>query len=344
MSEPWYPDIVATDERLSALADLSARLEALPVELALTHLVDVADERLLPHLAYGWHVTSLEGWQLADTPEKRRALLRRAIALHRKKGTPWAVKEAIAMSGLGDGSRLIEGRVMRRYDGTLYADGSDIYGGHRWAEYQLEAHLGETSGLDASIAAAVAAAAAEWAPVSRHLTRLAWRADVSDRIEPREAPATAGQLTASSQRPWRRLYDGTQRYDQGVLLAYDGATQANGSRLYQGWAVNDGHWRAGAPESDTTLAIEWADADRQQAALCYDGATQADGTSDYGAHAPVATDVVMSMTARRHVRYDGRYTAGSDNCYDGAWHYDGQRQYRAGRIASGDEIFYLEAA
>ena len=96
----WYPDVIAADERLAALADLSARLEALPVDKALTHLVDAVDARLLPHLAHGWHVTDLEGWRLADTPEKRRAILRRAIALHRKKGTPWAVKEALAISGI----------------------------------------------------------------------------------------------------------------------------------------------------------------------------------------------------------------------------------------------------
>lgn len=91
----WYPDAIATDARLSALADLSARLEALPVDKALTHLVDTVDARLLPHLAHGWHLTDLEGWRLADSTEKRRALLRRAIALHRKKGTVWAVKRAL---------------------------------------------------------------------------------------------------------------------------------------------------------------------------------------------------------------------------------------------------------
>lgn len=340
----WYPDVIAADERLAALADLSARLEALPVDKALTHLVDAVDARLLPHLAHGWHVTDLEGWRLADTPEKRRAILRRAIALHRKKGTPWAVKEALRAAGFGALSRLIEGRAMRRYDGAVYADGSEIYGGHTWAEWRLEADLGETAGLDAGIAAAAEAIAREWAPVSRHLTALAWRADVSEHIDSRDVPTAAAAWNGQSLRPWRRYYDGAQRYDQGVLLTYGGGTLADGSRRYQGWAANDAHWRAGAPESDTTLALAWDDADRQQALPRYDGGTQADGGTDYGDAAPVAEDAVMPITVTRLVRYDGRHRYGADNAYDGAGRYDGARRYRAGRIASGDEITYLEAA
>lgn len=340
----WYPDVIASDARLSALADLSARLETLPVEKAITHLVDAVDEQLLPQLAHGWHVADLDGWRLADTPEKRRALLRRAIALHRKKGTPWAVKTAIEAAGFGAHSRLVEGRTMRRYDGSLYADGAEIYGGHSWAEYQIEADLCETGGLDPAIAESVAKLVKEWAPVSRHLTRLTWRAEVSERVACNDAPHAAATWTGSSMRPWRRLYDGAHRYDQGVLLTYDGTTKADGGRRYQGWAANDGHWRAGAPESDTTLALAWADADRQQHLPHYDGATKADGMTDYGYAAPVADDLPMPITVTRRVRFDGRYHYGADNRFDGGHRYDGARHYMAGRVASGDETTYLEAA
>lgn len=339
----WYPDVIAADERLAALADLSARLEALPVDKALTHLVDRVDERLLPALAWGWHVTDLEGLRLADTPEKRRQLLAHAIALHRKKGTPWAVKHALAAAGFGAQSRLIEGRAMRRYDGSIFADGSEIYGGHSWAEYQIEVDLGETAALDAATPALVSALAREWAPISRHLTRLAWRADVADTAASSEAQTTVAAWSGESLRPWRRYYDGSLRYDQGVLLTYDGATAADGARRYQGWAVNDSHWRAGAPESDTTLALVWDDVDRQQRHALYDGATQADGHTDYGEAAPVAEDAVMPITARRHVRYDGRHRY-STRRYDGTVTAHGAHSYASGIAAAGDVITYLEAA
>lgn len=339
----WYPDIIATDARLSALADLSARLETLPADKVLTHLVDRVDERLLPTLAWGWHVTDLEGWRLADTPDKRRQLLRRAIDLHRKKGTPWAIKQALHAAGFGAQSRLTEGRAMRRYDGTIFADGSEIYGGHSWAEYQIEVDLGETAALDAATPALVSALAREWAPVSRHLTRLAWRADVADTAASSEAQTTVAAWSGESLRPWRRYYDGSLRYDQGVLLTYDGQTVADGAHRYQGWAANDSHWRAGAPESDTTLALVCGDADRQQRHALYDGATQADGTTRYGADAPVAEDAVMPITVRRHVRYDGRHRY-STRRYDGTVTATGAHRYASGIPAAGDVITYLEAA
>ena len=339
----WYPDVIATDARLSALADLSARLETLPVDKALTHLVDRVDERLLPALAWGWHVTDLEGWRLADTTDKRRQLLARAIALHRKKGTPWAVKQALAAAGFGAQSRLIEGRAMRRYGGTIFADGSEIYGGHSWAEYQIEVDLGETAALDASTPGIVASLAREWAPVSRHLTRLAWRTDVSDTAPSADAHTSNGHWQGDDLRPWRRYYDGAHRYDQGVLLTYSGQTLADGTRLYQGWAANDSHWRASAPESDTTLSLAWSDTDRQQRWPLYDGATQADGGTDYGDAAPVAEDAVMPITVTRLVRYDGRHSY-STRRYDGTVTAHGAHSYTSGIAAAGDVITYLEAA
>ncbi|MEW6560665.1 MAG: phage tail protein [Pseudomonadota bacterium] len=340
----WYPDVIATDERLAALADLSARLESLPADKVLTHLVDRVDERLLPTLAWGWHVTDLEGWRLADTPAKRRQLLARAIALHRKKGTPWSIRRMLEIAGFGAGSRISEGRIERRFDGAIFADGSEVYGGHSWAEFAIDIYLGDTAGLDAETPARIRAIVEEWKPVSRHLTRLAFHADVSDTAPSLDAPQTAAQWSGASLRPWRRMYDGSLRHDQGALLAYNGATRADGSSAYQGWTARGATWLAGAPESDTTLALIWTDTDRQQALPTYDGATQADGTTDYGDTAPVAQDAVMPITVTRHVRYDGRYRYGADNLFDGSARFDGARRYIAGRVASGNESFYLEAA
>jgi hypothetical protein len=232
---------------------------------------------------------------------------------------------------------------MRRYDGSIFADGSEIYGGHSWAEYQIEVDLGETAALDAATPALVSALAREWAPISRHLTRLAWRADVADTAASSEAQTTVAAWSGESLRPWRRYYDGSLRYDQGVLLTYDGAAAADGARRYQGWAVNDSHWRAGAPESDTTLALVWDDVDRQQRHALYDGATQADGHTDYGDAAPVAEDSVMPITVRRHVRYDGRHRY-STRRYDGTVTAHGAHSYASGIAAAGDVITYLEAA
>lgn len=343
MADALAPDVLALDARFGPLAEATARLEALPLDGLLTYLIDTVPAAFLPELGRQMHIMPLEGWQFAATDDDRRRLIREAIAMHRKKGTPWAVKRAIQVAGFGGQHRITEGRIARRYDGNIFCDGSEVYGGHSWAEFSLEANLGETSGLDAGMAARVAEIVREWAPVSRHLTRLAWRADVADTAPSRDAPQTAAQWTGASMRPWRRYYDGSLRYDQGVLLTYDGATTADGARRYQGWAVNDSHWRASAPESDTTLSLAWADTDRQQRWPLYDGATQADGHTDYGEAAPVAEDAVMLITVRRHVRYDGRHRY-STRRYDGTVTAHGAHSYASGIAAAGDVITYLEAA
>ena len=344
MTDRLAPDVIALDPRLGPLAEATQRIEQLPLDGLLTYLIETVPAAYLPELARQFHIGPMEGWQFVSGDPERRRLIREAIALHRKKGTPWAMRRAFAAAGFGDELRIIEGALSRRYDGTIFADGSQRYGGHSWAEFRVEADLGETASLSSETAAMAQALIAEWRPVSRHLASLAWVVGTSDAVPSADASSAAAAWSGASMRPWRRYYDGAHLYDQGVRLVYDGSTPADGSRSYQGWAVNDAHWRAGAPESDTTLALVLVDSDRQQALPRYDGATQADGRADYGDSAPAADDAVMPITVVRHIRYDGRYACGADNAYDGARRYDGSRRYLAGRIASGDEIIYLEAA
>lgn len=83
------------DARMEALARLIARLSALPVTVPLVNLVDLVDASALASLGEQFHVMGTEGWNLAGTEEARRALLKRAIELHRRKGTPWAVRNAL---------------------------------------------------------------------------------------------------------------------------------------------------------------------------------------------------------------------------------------------------------
>jgi phage tail P2-like protein len=344
MPDRLAPDVIALDARFAPLAESTKRIEQLPLDGLLTYLVETVPAAFLPELARQLHIGPLEGWQFVGTDADRRRLIREAIALHRKKGTPWALRRAFQMAGFGDQLRIIEGALTRRYNGTIFADGSEKYGGHTWAEFRVEADLGEKQGLAAETAAMAQALIAEWKPVSRHLTSLAWTVQTSDTAPSADAANATAAWSGESLRPWRRMYDGQHRYDQGVLLAFDGATLADGSRAYQGWAANDGHWRAGEPESDTTLALAWADADRQQRLPLYDGATQADGSTDYGDAAPVAEDAIMPITVTRFIRFDGRYRYGADNTFNGTARFDGSRSYFAGRVASGHEITYLEAA
>lgn len=97
MADPIIPPSIR-DTRTEALVSLSARLEALPLQI-ITGLYDpeAAPVEALPHLARQFGVLD-EGWFLADE-SSRREIIRQALALQAKRGTPWALRGALAAIG-----------------------------------------------------------------------------------------------------------------------------------------------------------------------------------------------------------------------------------------------------
>ncbi len=55
---------------------------------------------LLPYLAEQFNVFGDAGWDIATDDDARRALIREAIALHKIKGTPYAVRRALDLMGV----------------------------------------------------------------------------------------------------------------------------------------------------------------------------------------------------------------------------------------------------
>lgn len=94
------PFVLAGDERFRALAALSARLNHLDMTRLLVNLIDTVSAEALSWLAEQFHVMGDEGWNAAHDDAARRALIKSAIELHRYKGTPWAVRQALATIGL----------------------------------------------------------------------------------------------------------------------------------------------------------------------------------------------------------------------------------------------------
>ena len=99
------PPALAVDLSMRALEVLIARLVELDLAPTLVYDFEHVTESALPHLGEQFHVMGAEGWRLATTPEQRRALLARAVALHRHKGTPWSIREALKSVGRDDMGR-----------------------------------------------------------------------------------------------------------------------------------------------------------------------------------------------------------------------------------------------
>jgi len=103
MADQLAPDVLALDPRFGPLAEVTQRLEAIPLDGLLTYLIDTAPAAYLPALVQQFHIAGLEGGSFATTDAERRRLIRDAIALHKKKGTPWAAKQALALAGIEAG-------------------------------------------------------------------------------------------------------------------------------------------------------------------------------------------------------------------------------------------------
>lgn len=126
------------DASTLALNELIDRMGTVDLTPLLVYIIDDVTASALPHMLEQFHVAGLEGGRLAENDTNRRALLKRAIALHRLKGTPAGLKQAIAESGFGDVT-IIERTGEVYYSGVANYDGIYTHGteGGAWAEYVL---------------------------------------------------------------------------------------------------------------------------------------------------------------------------------------------------------------
>lgn len=72
------------------------RISAVPVPLRVLWNPDACPVELLPVLAW---TLSVDWWDDEWTEEQKRAVVKASIAVHRKKGTPWAVEYGLSVLG-----------------------------------------------------------------------------------------------------------------------------------------------------------------------------------------------------------------------------------------------------
>lgn len=135
------PPPLHADISLRALADLtSKRLAEIDLTVLLVYLVDMVQESALPWLAEQFSLADGDGWDLAESDEAHRALIKGAIELHRYKGTPWSIREILRRLGFGE-IDLIEGIGNLKYDGSKRYNGWYIHGEPgSWPVYRVILH------------------------------------------------------------------------------------------------------------------------------------------------------------------------------------------------------------
>lgn len=94
------PPPLARDLNCRALESLAGRLSALDLTPLVVYDFDTVPVSALPALAEQFRMLGDAGWNLATTEAQQRALLKEAGALHRIRGTPYAVSRVLEILGL----------------------------------------------------------------------------------------------------------------------------------------------------------------------------------------------------------------------------------------------------
>lgn len=172
MADPLLlPPPLAGDERFRALGQLAARISDIDLSPLLVYLVDTVNASALQALAEQFSLVG-DGWELAESDEARRTLIRGAIELHRYKGTPWAIREVIRRLGLGE-VEIIEGLAGRVRDGSITRNGLYVHGDpNAWAKYRVILQRPITNGQATQLRALLDS----YAPARCHLASLEYQA------------------------------------------------------------------------------------------------------------------------------------------------------------------------
>lgn len=95
--------------------ELFSRFQDLDTDALLVYLIDKVNESALVHLAEQFHIMGNEGWLLTKTVAEKREIIKKAIELHRYKGTKYALVKVLS-------SLNINGEIQEwfEYEGDPY--------------------------------------------------------------------------------------------------------------------------------------------------------------------------------------------------------------------------------
>ena len=171
MTEPLQlPPPLEGDISLRTLGRLAGRLDNIDLSVLMVFLVDIVDSSALPWLGEQFSLSG-DGWELAESDDVRRMLIKAAIELHRYKGTPWSIREVIRRFGFGEVD-LIEGTGRLSYDGNRSYNGLFFHGdAAAWAVYRVILKQPITNDQAAMLRQTLAA----FAPARCHLASLEYQ-------------------------------------------------------------------------------------------------------------------------------------------------------------------------
>lgn len=165
MSKPSLLPPNATDlER--KLEQVSARIDDIPIPIPQLWNPLTCPVNHLPWLA--WQV-SVDEWDSNWSEQTKRNVIAKSIDVHRHKGTPGAIKQALQSMGYKD-VQIIEPKRWK-HNGQFLRDGSITHGTEmHWAEFDVHLNAGENPAPE--VAAKINRSIQNYKPVRSHLRHL----------------------------------------------------------------------------------------------------------------------------------------------------------------------------
>ncbi|MCC8457286.1 phage tail protein I [Photorhabdus aegyptia] len=164
------PPPLEADISMRALGQLASRFDDIDLTQLMVYLIDTVDSSTLHWLANQFSLFG-DGWELVESDNARRTLIKSAIELHRYKGTPWSIREIIRRFGFGEVD-LIEGTGQINYDGHANHNGNYVHGDSTsWADYRIILQQPITNDQASLLRTTLAA----FAPARCHLTSLEYQ-------------------------------------------------------------------------------------------------------------------------------------------------------------------------
>lgn len=205
MNNSLLPDSVAATHIVVFDLLMKQRLDAIQLDALLVYMIDTVNKSALYALAEQFDVLGYKGWKLADTEEKKRSLIKKAIELHRYKGTIWAIREALRTIG--------------------YPDATITEHVTHWAGFTIQLNTGNMPVNAAMIEEAVAMVN-EYKNVRSHLMGLEFKVVFDDILTLTDSSfeAPGDEYGDSIFTGGNFLYDGQNLYDGSRNYSSDGDT------------------------------------------------------------------------------------------------------------------------
>lgn len=268
------PNSIGNVPHLDAFIEtMRSQLGAIDPGLPILYLVDQVPEPALFWLASQFDVLGTKGWNLCTTDAQRRTLIKEAIALHRRKGTPFAIKDALRRVGfpvviIDEGVQHNAAAQSWPYDATLFYSGPYEFLNDQWhwAEFGVTIVIDEYSpSITTSLGELLLDLIKHYQAARSHLKQF------QVMTKPRENPRVSGILDLV-------VYDGGSPILtwQGTNLVVNGGLEALTHAL-SGVAGNDvntigiGEGTAATAATDTSLTNTFS---KTLAAILYPGTGQ----------------------------------------------------------------------